>query len=301
MSVRVLSRVLRDSPSRLAARLVLIALADVAADDGVAWQPQATLAAKANVDEATVRRALRDLEAAGEIETRKAMKGRQRINVYRVLYATDEIEYDRLPFRLEEPFAATGDDRADCTVSTSGLDRADRPATTGQVARSTRGRGSSLGERNEQRDGAKAPSSGKPPGVHRVDGRDLPFDALAEVCGVVEQSPRMREVATALNGSKSKARPVVGIRYLFWAELVGKYGLEATERRYAEIDPAQYEQALANAIEVRALLYRRVMNGATLTPLALAKWWADLPGMALSSPSAIRLTPEDIASGRWRQ
>lgn len=57
------------SESRLAARLVLLALADHADDEGGnAWPKIATIQAKARLGERTVQTALRELEEAGEIE-----------------------------------------------------------------------------------------------------------------------------------------------------------------------------------------------------------------------------------------
>ena len=47
------------------ARLVLIALADAAHDDGITWISQENIAKKARVTEQTVRRVLRELEKDG--------------------------------------------------------------------------------------------------------------------------------------------------------------------------------------------------------------------------------------------
>lgn len=49
--------------------LILLALADFANDEGECWPAISTLAAKARMTERHVRRILRDLEAAGEIES----------------------------------------------------------------------------------------------------------------------------------------------------------------------------------------------------------------------------------------
>lgn len=68
MSVEALSWVFRHSKSRLAARLVLLALADFAQADGRdAFPSVATLAAKAGVSKRTARSGLRQLEETGEI------------------------------------------------------------------------------------------------------------------------------------------------------------------------------------------------------------------------------------------
>lgn len=77
--------------------------------------------------------------------------------------------------------------------------------------------------------------------------RNLPFDALAEVCSVTEGSPREKHVAQALKLIREQS-PLTDV-------------------------------ALAGEIRAQAARYRRVMPGAMLTPTALAKWWTDLPGL----------------------
>lgn len=81
MSVRVLSLVFRESQSKGSARLVLLALADVAADTGEVTayaRSQSVLAEKANVDTGTVRKALRSLEEIGEVEVLVVGDGRKK-------------------------------------------------------------------------------------------------------------------------------------------------------------------------------------------------------------------------------
>lgn len=69
VSLRAMLAVFDHSQARLAARLVLLALADHADDDGEnAWPKVATIQAKALLGERTVQDALRELERAGEIE-----------------------------------------------------------------------------------------------------------------------------------------------------------------------------------------------------------------------------------------
>lgn len=68
MSIHVISDVLRHSQAKLGTRLVLIVLADHAKRDGTgAWPSVATIADEANLSERAVQRALRELEAAGEV------------------------------------------------------------------------------------------------------------------------------------------------------------------------------------------------------------------------------------------
>jgi hypothetical protein len=68
MSVQALSWVLENSAARLGARLVLIALANHAHDDGSnAYMSQATIAREARLTVRQVRRCLNELETSGEI------------------------------------------------------------------------------------------------------------------------------------------------------------------------------------------------------------------------------------------
>lgn len=66
MSVEAMSLVLNHSTASGTAKLVLIGIANHDGDGG-SWPSLATLARYANVDERTVRRALRSLEAIGEL------------------------------------------------------------------------------------------------------------------------------------------------------------------------------------------------------------------------------------------
>jgi hypothetical protein len=68
MSVQALSWVLENAHARLGARLVLIALANHAHDDGSnAFISQQTIAREAHLTDRQVRRCLKELEASGEI------------------------------------------------------------------------------------------------------------------------------------------------------------------------------------------------------------------------------------------
>lgn len=105
----------------------------------------------------------------------------------------------------------------------------------------------------------------------KIEGRNLGYDALVAVCKLAEKSPRRREIPAALNGS---AKNGTGIREQFWHEVLTKY-----EGEPPTTDPEKFEQGVAEAIVKRAALYVQVMRGASLTPLALQKWWSDLPAM----------------------
>lgn len=85
MSVRVMSWVWESSRSEGIDRLVLLAIADSAADHGGdSWPSIATLAGKAKVDGRTVQRAIRRLVELGEL-TVKSNAGKNGVNVYRVM------------------------------------------------------------------------------------------------------------------------------------------------------------------------------------------------------------------------
>lgn len=114
----------------------------------------------------------------------------------------------------------------------------------------------------------------KPPAVVKIDGRNLPLDALASECGIDDESPRYGQAVAALNG----ARGQVGIRHLFWKE-AHRWAVEHEEvDRLSELaeDPERFALALSRAIPRKAALYREKLPGATISPTALRDWWLDL-------------------------
>ena len=92
MSIKVMSWVYSDSESRLADRLVLLAIADEADDDGTNGCPSLrTIAHKARVSLPTAHAAVARLEALGELRVhRPARTGRGHFNTYEVLMGTPE-------------------------------------------------------------------------------------------------------------------------------------------------------------------------------------------------------------------
>lgn len=81
VSVRQMSLVFEHSASRGAARLVLLAIADVAADDGQVTayrRSQSVLARKANITQEGVRKAIKELVRLGELEVLVQGSGRRR-------------------------------------------------------------------------------------------------------------------------------------------------------------------------------------------------------------------------------
>lgn len=90
MSIRVMSWVWENSVAEGIDRLVLLAIADAASDDGGnAWPSAATLAAKTRVHVRTVQRSIQRLADMGELSIR-ANAGRNGVNVYCVLMGTAE-------------------------------------------------------------------------------------------------------------------------------------------------------------------------------------------------------------------
>ena len=78
-----MSSVWKHSTASGGSLLVLLAIADFADDNGVAWPAVDTLAIKARLTRRQVLRIIRSLEARGELEVRRG-GGRGRVNHYRV-------------------------------------------------------------------------------------------------------------------------------------------------------------------------------------------------------------------------
>jgi hypothetical protein len=139
VSIRVLDQVFDRSRAKGATRNVLVALADAAHHDGVTWIPQGpptdpkSIAYRAHAGVRTVERAIETLVALGELQVRRARRGRSYVNVYRVTVgsiAEQDVDYARLPFELDEPFeTATGTTRRTTTRQDGGLNEDVQPAS----------------------------------------------------------------------------------------------------------------------------------------------------------------------------
>ena len=106
MSIKIMTRVWDLSEHKGTARLLLLALADHASDDGVAWPGIPRLAHKTKVTERQVKRLLRTLEQSGELYT-NVQGGRGNANLYLITlgFSEDEIRktlVQRFEFELEE-------------------------------------------------------------------------------------------------------------------------------------------------------------------------------------------------------
>lgn len=112
MSVRCIDAVFTGSKSTGATRLVLLALADCAADTGeiTAYaRSHSTLMAKANVSRATVRRAIDELVTLGEIEVLVQGTGRTKSD-YRI--RLDVLRDERVQDEPSQPEPSEGSPRA---------------------------------------------------------------------------------------------------------------------------------------------------------------------------------------------
>lgn len=80
MSVEATRYVWTNSPTRGSERLVLLAIADFADNNGVAYPSKRILAERVRVDESTIRRIIRRLEEAGHLTIRR--QANRRTNTY---------------------------------------------------------------------------------------------------------------------------------------------------------------------------------------------------------------------------
>lgn len=96
MSVRILSEVFEKSETSGNARLVLIALADCASDDGACWPSIRKIGKMSNVAEQTVKKYIRAFKHIGLIESveRFDPRGRRTSNIYHL--KTDKLGRDKL-------------------------------------------------------------------------------------------------------------------------------------------------------------------------------------------------------------
>ena len=96
MSVRILSEVFEKSETSGNARLVLIALADCASDDGACWPSLRKIVKMSKVSEETVRKYLHAFEAIGlvKVEERFDGRGRRTSNIYYI--KTEKFGSDKL-------------------------------------------------------------------------------------------------------------------------------------------------------------------------------------------------------------
>jgi len=225
------------------------------------WPGQDEFAKQIPCSERTLREALRELETAGLLETRR--RGLGKTNSYVLLAPETAAKSDGS--RAAESAAPEPADSADPSMPL-------KESKSKGVASATplrRGSNSSGEER----------PPGSPPKVAKVDGKNLPLDALCEVCGVDPRGPRLQEAIVALNGRlhRTTGRPLSeGMTHLFWREASDWAAEHGEADRLAAIEPTEYARALERAIRRKAERYRERHDGVEMSPSALLRWWFDL-------------------------
>lgn len=242
MSLPVMVWVMKHSDETLGRRLVLLALAEFAHDDGTrAFPTVETISRRARLSESQTRVNLRALEASGAIVcTGKTTKG---VRIYSVL--------------MGGPESGGGPESEGADLPTEG---GRFPVERGPESTPDPGK-----------DPGKDPgTAASPPKLVKIDGRNLGWDALAAACEIEEGSPREKSIAAALNGSKEVGP---GIRRLVWERVLNDLARETIVEEEAWED---FERVVEGQIRLRAELYRSRFPAVELTPPALAKWFLDL-------------------------
>ncbi|SLN77280.1 helix-turn-helix domain-containing protein [Oceanibacterium hippocampi] len=134
MSLRAISYVFDHSLAEGKARLVLLALADYADENWIAYPSVKRLAAKTRISERGIFRFLGDLQKAGELE--KAGVGRRGVVRYRIIKRDGTEEEDAPPsyrerLRRARTPASSGRGETAATPATSGRGEDATPASSG--------------------------------------------------------------------------------------------------------------------------------------------------------------------------
>lgn len=291
MSVAAVRAVLKYSEARLSARLVMLVLADSAHDDGITWLGQAEIAGKALISRAEVDRSVKELESTGELEKRKAQRGRRRINVYRVtLTGIDEPAYDDLPFTLDQPFTVSHPETPSKNDGvSSGASTVSHLAQVAEADTALR-----VLNRKGEPSGSNEPDQRVMPTMTLIDDRNLGLDALAEECAIKPTDrPAMKVAGVYLAGRKDRGERSPGIREAFWVEASEWAEENAQLDRLDALPVEEFERALARGIHRKADLYRQRFPGLPVTPKSLLEWWGRLTGPAPANPAA-GMTADDI-------
>ncbi len=169
MSVKVSSWVWEHSPVGGSERLVLLAIADCAADDGTnAWPSVATLARKCRVDERTVQRIIRRLSGGGHLLVEASAGGRGS-NRYAVVMTGPEEKPEEKPETEPEPAesqSGPSEPPADChpRQSDTGGELPGRHDATAGVAQSCHPNVLEPSKKNSStKSSSPRPKSGDPP------------------------------------------------------------------------------------------------------------------------------------------
>ncbi len=266
MSIHPMSWVLRESEAKLGDRLVLLVLADHASDDGTgAWPSVATIAAEARLSTRQAQRCLRNLVAQGEIEEDGKSKAGT-VNWTLVGYQRG---------RQNVTPEATSTAPRGVTSSTSGGDRMSPEPSLEQPSL-------------EQPSGTTPATLVAEPVYdplkgRRVNGRDLPWDALAAATQAYGDAngARMRRALASIRKDVIAVAEEKGVMPV--EEFIEKNGWLA------------YEHILANLIETRAEMLRERHPNLTWGPEGIARNWRLKPG---ESPTDVEAIVADVIGGR---
>ncbi len=91
ISIKLTSAVWKHSKQKSGALLVLLALADYANEDGIAWPAVSTLARKARMSSRNVQRWLSTLQRDGELKVLRN-QGRRGVNIYQISVPQADLE-----------------------------------------------------------------------------------------------------------------------------------------------------------------------------------------------------------------
>ncbi len=101
MSIKIMAAMWEHGPTDGNELLVMLALADIANDEGVCWPSMATIGQRARMSERNARRVIRKLEEDGWIATEPG-RGRNVSNVYRIVKTGQSVRPDNLAARTNE-------------------------------------------------------------------------------------------------------------------------------------------------------------------------------------------------------
>lgn len=265
MAVDVMSAVLNHSEACGTDRLVLLALADAAdPKNAVTWLPiepprhetsdgSKCITHRARCSKREVIRAIKALEQAGELQKRRAQRGQKRISVYKVCvgpYAGVDVDYDDLPFDLDEPFS-TG-----CQIVTSSTN-------TGSQEERVRGDEMSPHEVTDQ----------PPHGVTAYAGAEKTEPSVEPSVDLTRDS----DESLVPDTSGERARRRLEIELALTAELgVRSVTMTRSERGAWEVAIRDLLDVDADgqAVTARCGAYRGRWPEMALTPLALVRHWS---------------------------
>jgi hypothetical protein len=235
-----MSWVLRNSEARLGDRLVLLVYADHANDDGTsAWPAVETVAKEAHLSTRQAKRCIANLLRDGELrDTEKRSKAGTRVYelpLYQAAQGGDKLSKSAGVEVTSTAFEGV-------TSTTESVDRMSPEPSLVQP--------SELQPSEELTRAARASVSFDPPAPTKVDGQDLPWNALAVAA----------QAGSKIDGSRMR-RALDSIRADVWEMAIERAGPRLVE--VVGQFPAEYEKAVADMITSVAEALRD--DGPTLT------------------------------------